>query len=177
VGRRPHRLLCLRVVSGAGQVVPILSLDQCARIRISTTGRLGLRLRLNQSVGANQRGGSGPDHPRRGPAHCASSEIAVFRRRSVQAVLEKAPTEVRAAWRRTSGSGKDRSSSSSSCTPLTRDVSDGCDHSNRLVRRDIQSMGRMSARLDRVRPLLCGGAFMALRVARRRGARSVGPRR
>ena len=45
--------------------------------------------------------------------------------------------------------------------------SDGCDHANRLVRRDIQSMGRMSARLNRVRPLLCGGAFMALRVARR----------
>jgi protein gp37 len=32
------------------------------------------------------------------------------------------PTEVRAAWRGTSGSGKDRSSSPSSCTPLTRDV-------------------------------------------------------
>jgi hypothetical protein len=38
-------------------------------------------------------------------------------------------------------------------------------------------MGRMSARLDGVRPLLCGGAFMALRVALREGARSVGPRR
>jgi Protein of unknown function (DUF5131) len=31
--------------------------------------------------------------------------------------------------------------------------SDGCDYANRLVRLDIQSMGRMSARLDRVRPL------------------------
>src|SRR5262249_48343551 len=44
---------------------------------------------------------------------------------------------------------------------------DGCYHTNRLVRRYIQSMGWMSARLDGVRPLLCGGAFMALRVARR----------
>jgi len=26
-------------------------------------------------------------------------------------------------------------------------------------------VGRMSARLDRLRPLLCGGALMALRVA------------
>src|SRR6516162_11696894 len=52
--------------------------------------------------------------------------------------------------------------------------SDGCDHANRLVRRDLQSMGWMSARLDRVRPLLCRGAFMALRVARRQAARSVG---
>src|SRR5438128_12047037 len=31
---------------------------------------------------------------------------------------------------------------------------------NRLVRRDVQSLAWMSARLDRVRPLLCGGAFM-----------------
>jgi hypothetical protein len=46
---------------------------------------------------------------------------------------------------------------------LAHDVFVGCDHKNRLVRRDIQSMGRMSARLYRVRPLLCGGAFMALR--------------
>ena len=38
-------------------------------------------------------------------------------------------------------------------------------------------MGRMSARLDRVRPLLCGRTFMALRLARRYWARSVGPRR
>jgi len=38
----------------------------------------------------------------------------------------------------------------------------------------FQSMGRMSARLDRMRPLLCRGAFMALRVARRQAARSVG---
>src|SRR6516164_1296523 len=45
---------------------------------------------------------------------------------------------------------------------------------NRLVRRDLQSMGWMSARLNRVRPLLCRGAFMALRVARRQAARSVG---
>src|SRR5215471_9318453 len=52
--------------------------------------------------------------------------------------------------------------------------SDGRDHTNRLVRRDLQSMGWMSARLDRVRPLLCRGAFMALRVARRQAARSVG---
>src|SRR5215468_12390068 len=52
--------------------------------------------------------------------------------------------------------------------------SDGCDHTNRLVRRDLQSMGWMSARLDRVRPLLCRGAFMALRVARWQAARSVG---
>jgi hypothetical protein len=52
--------------------------------------------------------------------------------------------------------------------------SDGCDHANRLVRRDLQSMGWMSARLDRVRPLLCRGAFMALWVARQQAARSVG---
>ena len=52
--------------------------------------------------------------------------------------------------------------------------SHGCDHTNRLVRRDIQSMGRVSTRLDRVRPLLCGGApFVVLRQR----ARSVGRRR
>ena len=52
------------------------------------------------------------------------------------------------------------------------EFSDGCDHKNRLVRRDIRSMSRMSARLNCMRPL--GGGFMALRVARRQGARSVG---
>ena len=41
------------------------------------------------------------------------------------------------------------------------EFSDGCDHKNRLVRRDIRSMSRMSARLNCMRPL--GGAFMALR--------------
>src|SRR5215469_2466765 len=51
-----------------------------------------------------------------------------------------------------------------------RDFSDGCNHPNRLVRRDIHPLDPMSARLDRVRPLLCGDALMALRVARRQGA-------
>ena len=41
---------------------------------------------------------------------------------SFKLLWQKGPTEVLAAWRGTSGSGKDRSSSSSSCTPLTRDV-------------------------------------------------------
>jgi hypothetical protein len=38
-------------------------LFQLARIRISMTGRLGLRLRFNQSVGTNRRGGPSSDRP------------------------------------------------------------------------------------------------------------------
>ena len=43
--------------------MPHSAFTNCARIRISMTGRLGLRLRLNQSIGANRRGGPGSDHP------------------------------------------------------------------------------------------------------------------
>jgi hypothetical protein len=75
-GDDPTAFFAFAWVSGAGLVLGIpggpdqgggdsatLRLYQLRPDRISMTGRLGLRLRLNQSIGANRRGGSGSDHP------------------------------------------------------------------------------------------------------------------
>jgi len=155
-----------------------LRLYQLRPDQIYMTGRLGLRLRPNQSIGANRRGGPSSDHP-------AALQRAARPRKSlcsditapVQAVL----TKHRRRFGTCGGARQDPVKIGRARQAPVRlqhaTFSDGCDYTNRLVRRDIQSVGRMSARLDRVRPLLCGSAFMALRVARRQRARPMGRKR
>ena len=76
-------------------------------------------MRLNQAIGANDEVEQVLTIPPRSDALCVLGDRCVP---TAAALFKQAPTEVRAAWLGTSGSGKDRSSSSSSCTPLTRDV-------------------------------------------------------